>query len=142
MLHRSPGIAAIYNEVKHKEKIHILDLGSLSASCFEFFSSISCKIYFESLNDFVIENASLPEADLVRRIENYLLSHDSNEYFDVVLCWDLLSYMPLEAVSVLLTRIRSYCKPHTLIHSIRYLGRNIPQSPARFILKSESLASE
>jgi len=132
MKHRSPGLTAIYNEVKSSKQNRILDLGSLVAANFSFLSALSCKIHFENLDEFIIKSASLSSENITVQLEKFLLKHDKGDSFDVILAWDFINYLPLEAVQRLFNLLESYCKPNTLLHCIKYVNTKIPSQPARF----------
>lgn len=132
MQHRSPGLTTIYNEIKSSRQNRLLDLGSIVASNFNFLSQLSCKIHYENLDDFIEDYGILSGDNLELRLEKFLLKHDSSQKFDVILAWDLLNYLPLNAVKTLFALLDSVCKPNTLVHAIKYLHGNIPAHPARF----------
>ncbi|WP_185232060.1 hypothetical protein [Teredinibacter franksiae] len=132
MLHRSPGLTAIYNEIKKSKRNRILDLGSMAVSNFNFFSSLSCKIHFENLNEFVEDNARLSTGNLIFKLNKFLLSHEPEEKFDVILAWDLLNYLPVEVIESLFGKLNNWCHPNTLLHTVRYLNSNISSQPAVF----------
>lgn len=132
--HRSPGLTAIYNEMKGSRVNHVLDLGSSSARSFNFFAQLSCKICFENLNElFVAEDGSvLHGKSLVEQLDRYLDDRKPLEHFDLVLTWDLFNYLDLTGVEWLTKKLSVLCKPNALIHSVRYLGTNIPAHPQAF----------
>lgn len=131
MQHRSPGLTAIYNEIKASKHNRILDLGSINAANFNFLAQLSCKVHFENLNDFIVSNKATDEAQFINELTSFILSHPPEEKFDVILTWDLLNYLPLAGIKALFEKLNVYCHPNTLLHSMRYLGKNIPQMPAR-----------
>jgi hypothetical protein len=129
--HRSPGLTAIYNEIKGSRVNHVLDLGLSSAKSFNFFAQLSCKIRFESLNDLFPEETGDGEP-LTAQLERHLDSVQLKDQYDLVLTWDLFNYLDLRSVEWLMSRIAPLCRPDTLIHSIRYLGATIPRHPQNF----------
>ena len=132
MRHRSPGLTAIYNEVKSPTKHRVLDLGPLVAANLNFFSGLKCQIYFENLDGFIDEHKILSSDNLIFQLEKFLTEHDSSQKFDIILIWDLLNYLPLQVVTSLFNLLGSYCKPNTLLHSIKYTTGKIPANPAKF----------
>ncbi|SMF08032.1 hypothetical protein SAMN02745866_00595 [Alteromonadaceae bacterium Bs31] len=139
MRHRSPGLTTIYNEVKSSRQNRVLDLGSMVADNFNFLSSLSCKIHFENLDEFIEENGQLSDDNLIFRLEKYLQEQKKTDKFDVILAWDLLNYLPLPVIHKLFTLLNSFCKPNTLLHTIKYLNGKIPTQPARFKILDQYL---
>lgn len=135
--HRSPGITAIFNEIKFSNSNRVLDLGSLVGSNFDFFSRLSCHLHYENLDDFIDEYRGLSGENQALRLESFLLKPEKNEKYDVILMWDLLNYLPLPAIKKLFEYLRRVCKNNTLVHLVKYLGRNIPVRPARFKIQSQ-----
>lgn len=132
MRHRAPGLTAVYNEIKSSSKNRILDLGPMVAANFNFFSKLSCKVHFENFNDFIQEPDHNRASGFAAELDNYLLNHAPNEKFEVILTWDILNYLSLDEIGALFLKLNNWCHPNTLMHAIRYLGKNIPPQPARF----------
>ncbi len=132
LCHRSPGLTAIFNELKKSKHNRVLDLGPMSAANFSFFSQLSCKIHFENLDEFIVEHGSLSASNQIYHLERYLLEHKEEEKFDVILSWDLFNYLELEAIEALLNKLKKYCKPNTLLHMIKYMKSEIPAIPRKF----------
>jgi hypothetical protein len=129
--HRSPGLTAIYNEIKGSRVNHVLDLGASSAKSFNFFAQLSCKIRFEGLNDLFSEEPLDPEI-LLEQLERQLDDSGLKDHFDLVLTWDLFNYLDLRGVERLMKKIVPLCRPQALLHSIRYLSSTIPPCPQEF----------
>ncbi len=134
--HRSPGITAIYNEVKFSQNNSVLDLGPMSPGTFQFFSSHACKIHFENLNDFVASH-SLAEEDYLESLKGYLTQYSDSIKFDVILAWDYLNYLSPEGFQTLLDQLTPYCKTDTLVHLVRYTASKIPTHPTQFNVKDQ-----
>jgi hypothetical protein len=132
--HRSPGITAIYNELKVSREHRVLDLGSSSARNFNFFTQLSCKIRFENLTECLVDNGqhSRIGQTLQSALEDYLNPFQQDEKFDVVLTWDLINYLDEAAVAWLVAKLVSLCRPNALLHLVKYTGSNIPLVPRCF----------
>lgn len=128
--HRSPGLTAIYNEIKGSRVNHVLDLGMSSAKSFNFFAQLSCKIRFESLND-LFQDEDFSDT-LLERLDQHFDHARLLDHYDLILTWDLLNYLDLPGVERLMSKIVPLCRPDTLIHSVRYLGSAIPRLPQHF----------
>lgn len=132
--HRSPGITAMYNELKASRNLKVLDLGSTSALSFDFFSRLSCKIHFENLDEFFQEPCyqDLAGQALIESLEAFLTEFSSDIYFDIVLTWDLFNYLDLTAIEWLASRLSAHCNPNTLLHAVRCVSPSIPATPRHF----------
>lgn len=137
--HRSPGITAIYNEVKFSPANSVLDLGPMAASTFSFFSSHACKIHFENLNDFIEENLQATDAEKVDKLGQFLTQYKTHQKFDVIFTWDYLNYLSPECFKLLMKHLEPYCKPDTLVHLIRYTGHKIPLTPSHYRVQDQYL---
>jgi cyclopropane fatty-acyl-phospholipid synthase-like methyltransferase len=133
-VHRSPGIIAIYNEVKLSRRNRVLDLGSSSGASFNFFAQLSCHIHFESIDGFLRERPELLTSakDLREGLEAYLSSFDPENKFDIILAWDIFNYLDSDTLRWLMERLNRHCHPNTLLHSVKYLGRRLPAVPRHF----------
>lgn len=139
LAHRSPGLTAIYNEIKGSRVNHVLDLGPSSAKSFNFFAQLSCKIRFENLTDVFAANFndSSQEETILEQLDHYIDDRKLNDRFDLVLTWDLFNYLDLAGVEWFTKKLSKLCNPNALIHSVRYLGANIPTHPQTFQIVSQ-----
>ncbi len=132
--HRSPSITAMYNELKSSNTHRVLDLGSFSASSFTFFRQLSCKIHFENLDEFLAETQQQPLSStaMIEALDGYLTNFEQSEQFDVVLTWDLFNYLDLATVTWLVERIKRFCRPNALLHTVKCVSAEIPVAPRQF----------
>ena len=132
--HRSPGVTAIYNELKASRVNHVLDLGPSSAKSFNFFTQLSCKIRFENLNECLIDPYQKPRSgdELRAALAAYLNEFHQAEKFDVVLTWDLFNYLDMPTIEWLIARLSPFCRPNALLHTVKYVSANIPSCPRTF----------
>jgi hypothetical protein len=129
-IYRSPGITAIYNELKSSRRNHVLDLGSASQSSLQFFSHLSCQFHFEGVDTFLAGEGVLNSGETLKtELENYLSVFDDMKKFDIILTWDIFNYLDQDTLQWLVTRLSQHCNPNTLLHTIKYLGRNLPATP-------------
>lgn len=133
-VHRSPGIIAIYNEVKLSRRNRVLDLGSSSGASFNFFAQLSCHIHFESIDGFLRERPELmaSASELQAGLDAYFSRFDSHNKFDIILAWDIFNYLDGDSLRWLIARLNDHCHPNTLLHAVKYLGRRIPAAPRHF----------
>lgn len=127
--HRSPALTAIVNEVQRSSRNRVLDLGEMSAGCFNLFSTLSCHIQVEDLRNHIIESLAsgndAPEVDM----DECFIAYESEAKFDVVLAWDVFNYLAPDELRRLINKISMFFKPNTLIYMMRYTGKAIPEFP-------------
>ncbi|MDQ2075850.1 hypothetical protein [Marinimicrobium sp. ABcell2] len=127
-LHRSPGLTAVYNELKTSLRNRILDLGSPSAGSFKFFSQLGCSIHFEGIDLLLTESAG-ESATCQQQLEPELSRLDPEKHFDVILAWDLFNYLDTDTIAWLMKRLSQHCHANTLVHFLRYTSQRIPAKP-------------
>lgn len=128
----SPGLSAIFNEIKHSDRNHILDLGEMRANTFQFFSAQSCKFHFENLREFLIQQNDESRKHFQTALNDYLTTFSESHQFDVILLWDLINYLSIDQLAILLEKIKPHCKENTLVYSLTYIAKKIPDTPSRF----------
>lgn len=136
MIHRSPALTAIYNEVKRSSRNKVLDLGPMTQGCFELFSSLSCNIAVEDLASYVAVHAVESHGKTLD-FEGYLQGYPKDQKFDVVLMWDILNYLTLDQMAVLFSKLRPLLKPNSLVYMLRYTRKSIPSVPRFFYVKDQ-----
>jgi hypothetical protein len=133
-VHRSMGLHALVEELREDSTYFILDLGRAVAANIEFWSRFGCKLYVEDFYD------SLPApSEDPAEVEPWpsaflesLLPFPVQTRFDVVLCWDILSYLSYEQASSLLAYLARFSKPGTLLLALFWVGSQIPRHPVTF----------
>ena len=132
----SPSVGILSKRFPGSGKCQILDLGAPLAANVEFFSIGSCRIHVEDLYRCLIaaENgvAHLDEEDdpPANRLAR-ALSFDDRARFDLVLAWDLLSYMQPPAIELLMSRVARSCRAGALLFLANSTSTTIPKVPAR-----------
>jgi len=132
MQHRSFGLAALTTEMV-KSGDRILDLGPLSSGTTQAFLQLNCQCHIEDLVEYLADNQY--SDDPLAALEEHLLPKPTDLKFDVILCWDLLNFLDLEVIEHLITLLKPHLKQGTILHTMRYTGRNQPQKPRRFRLR-------
>jgi hypothetical protein len=133
----SPTVGILAQRFSGPGKCRVLDLGAPAKSTIEFFSGRPCTYYVEDLNRFFItprkNGKSTDDEDVVAAIAK-ALSYDDAARFDLVLGWDLFSYMERSAIELLMARIARSCRPGTLLFLSVATGAMIPSVPARITM--------
>ncbi len=139
LIHRSPAFTAIYNEIKTSDRNRVLDLGPMSGGCFQLLSKLSCKIQVEDLSGAIRDHIYM-KTDLADiNISKYMADYAPDDKFDVILAWDIINFLSLDAIKVLFDKLKSHCKPNTLVYMLRYVESKIPSTPRKFLVKDKYL---
>lgn len=131
MQHRSFGLAALTTEMV-KSGDRILDLGPLSSGTTQAFLGLNCQCHIEDLVEYLAD--SQHASDPLAALEEHLIPKPAHLKFDVILCWDLLNFLDLEVIRHLIRLLEPHLKQGTILHTMRYTGRNQPHKPRRFRL--------
>jgi len=128
------GLNALLQELREDSTYLILDLGKAMAANVEFWSRFSCRLYVEGFSSTLRAQSTDPagsEAWAPAFLEDQL-PFPIETRFDVVLCWDILSYLSYEQASALLAYIARFCKPGTLLFALFWVAARIPENPVTF----------
>ncbi len=103
---RSPSVGILAQRILGPGKCQVLDLGAPAKSNVTFFFGGPCKLYLEDLYRFFIapregrENKGDEDDDIASAIAEALIYEDTAR-FDLVLAWDLFSYMERGTIELL-----------------------------------------
>ncbi len=132
----SPSVGILSQRFPGPGMCQVLDLGAPAKSNVAFFSGSPCKFYLEDLYRFFIapregkKDKGDEGDDIVSAIADSL-SYEDTARFDLVLAWDLFSYMERAAIELLMARIAGSCRAGTLLFLTAPTGAMIPRAPAR-----------
>lgn len=135
LIHRSPGITAIFNAVKKNNRNQILDLGVCTSSNFLFYTRLGCRFHFEDLNELVKPGNS--QSDIDKALDVAFCDIKKGMVFDVVLIWDLLNFLSPALVVKLFDKLEPLIHPNTLLFIVPYVGLHRPESPCRFSIQDQ-----
>jgi hypothetical protein len=129
----SPSVGILSKRFPGPGKCQVLDLGAPAESNVAFFSGGSCRIYLEDLHRFFIAPRGYDNGDdtLAAAIAD-ALSFENSARFDLVLAWDLFSYMDPDTIELLMARIARSCRVGTLLFLSISTRTMIPSVPAHF----------
>jgi len=135
----SPSVGILTQRFMGPGKYQVLDLGTPTKDNVAFFSGNSCKFYVEDLNRFYIAPRDAKKS-LRKKDDDSgpgiadLLSHDDQARFDLILGWDLFSYLDRPAIESLMARISRCCRAGTLLFLTNPTVAMIPSQPARITM--------
>jgi len=136
----SPSVGILSKRFPGPGKSQVLDLGAPLEANVEFFSTGACRIHIEDLYRFFIvpENGAAhvgeDEDDPLAARLIRALSFDDNARFDLVLAWDLFSYMEPRSIELLMSRVARSCRAGALLFLANSTSTKIPKVPARIAM--------
>lgn len=135
----SPSVGILTQRFKGPGKCQVLDLGSPTKDNVAFFSGNSCKFYVEDLHRFFIAPRDAKKA--LRKADDdgtpeiaEILSHDDGARFDLILGWDLFSYLDRPTIESLMSRTSRCCHADTLLFLTIPTVAMIPSQPGRITM--------
>lgn len=84
------------------------------------------------MDDFIKDEMGKPNQNLLSSLDDYLSHFSEKKQFDVILAWDIFNYFDRHTLEWLVNRLHHHCRPDTLLHMVKYIGRNIPASPRHY----------
>ncbi len=135
----SPSAGILSQRFVGPGKYQILDLGAPVQSNVAFFSDSFCRFYIEDLYRFFIapqegRKSKDDEGDDVASAIADALDYEETARFDLVLGWDLFSYMERATIKSLMARVAGSCRTGTLLFLTVSTGAMIPSAPARITI--------
>ncbi len=132
----SPSVGILSKRFPGPGACQVLDLGAPANANIAFFSGSPCKFYLEDLYRFFIapregRKSAADEDDDIAAAIAASLSYENTARFDLVLAWDLFSYMERAAIELLMARIGRSCRAGTLLFLTVPTGAMIARAPAR-----------
>jgi len=135
----SPSVDILSQRFLGPGKCQVLDLGAPEQSNVAFFSGSPCKFYIEDLYRFFIapregrKEKGGEDDDVASAIADALGYEDAAQ-IDLVLGWDLFSYMERSAIELLMAHVAGSCRAGTLLFLTFATGAKIPSAPARITM--------
>ncbi|WP_376695713.1 hypothetical protein [Wenzhouxiangella sp. EGI_FJ10305] len=114
----------------------VLDLGRAREGTVALFSAYRCRL---DIVDLPAHLGALPNVDeeggseAVERWLDGLLPPSQGETVDLVLCWNLLNYLPASVIEALGRRLAERASPQARLHAlIEYRATRMPAAPVSF----------
>ena len=130
----SPLLGEVLQAVsKPDRKFVVLDLGSALGANVEFFSGICCKLYIEDFYRNYIPPVKIDKEDSqLKGFFGDFFKYPADLKFDLILCWDLFSYLHKSECAYLMAYLASHCNTGALVHMFMATRNEIPQNPGLF----------
>ncbi len=129
--HRSPGLAALAEELSKRRTGAVLDLGASFGENLRFLSRFSANIVIRDLVSARGERLNGPRASLFQIDVDALDDSDETRY-DVILLWDLLHYVESSELGRFVGRLARLSRPGTLVLLLASGSTPIPLTPVQF----------
>ncbi|GGY58985.1 hypothetical protein GCM10011297_34460 [Bacterioplanes sanyensis] len=112
----------------------ILDLGASTTGTTQVFLQRQCSCSIEDIPELLDQ---LGDDDMLSAIDEHLLDKPAQVQFDLVLCWDLLSFLSPDAIKHLFERLAPHFHAGTRLHLIQPGGRALPTRPLQWRLAQD-----
>ncbi len=121
----------------------ILDLGTANNNNLSYFSDYYCKIFIEDLFSSILkdEENNTNKTDDDNKIPDYsklfYCGSDTNEKVDIILCWELLNYIPRETIRFFIEALLKLSQKETLVHAFIATQSTMAALPLEYAIKNE-----
>lgn len=133
-IHRSPGIAALAEELAKRRVESILDLGASHNENLVFLGQYCSNIVIQDVVGARGEALSAPRASLFQ-VGAGALTLAAGPGFDVILLWDLLHYVEPAQAGAFVARLAELARPGALVLLLAAGSTPIPLTPIRFKIR-------
>jgi hypothetical protein len=129
---RAPLFASLMQRMAGGQRWIVLDLGPARNETIALLGQFRCRLDIADLAaDLEHIDAELEPSELRERVETLLPKFA--EPADLVLCWDLLNYLPKRALGVVMTQVAARAKPGAYAHAlIAYSDRHVPDRAGQY----------
>ncbi|MEM7050405.1 MAG: hypothetical protein AAF604_12140 [Acidobacteriota bacterium] len=129
-IHPSPALGLVFAELENAERLSILDLGPAMGENLDYFSQrFPCRLQVADLY------RSLHGEDPVGQFRRLI---DLQEPPDLVLAWDLPSYLPRETTRSLFRHLAEQSAAGTRVFTMIASHAQMPLEPGSFVLRGEA----
>lgn len=132
--HRSPGVAALSEEMSKRRVESILDLGGSHNENLAYLGQYCGNIVIHDVMGASGEPSAAPRASLFQ-VDEKALALAAQTRFDVVLLWDLLHYVERSQVEPFVARLGELARPEALVLLLASGSTPIPLTPIRFKIR-------
>ena len=133
-IYSSQALPLMLSDLKRHRKPLVLDFGPAIGANISYFSECSCKLYIEDLHSSFQDGFESSFSLLREKLHLY----KGNLSFHLILCWDLLNYVPSQHFDELCHALLPLMTPKTMLYSLFFSSRTMPRLPARYTLESDN----
>jgi hypothetical protein len=130
----APLFASLVERLHGGDRCVVLDLGAARTETIALFGQFRARMDIADLADGIERLETESDPDLLREEVERLLPARGAEAADVVLCWDLLNYLPRPALAAVMAAIADRVRPGALAHAlIAYSSKTMSVRPGCFV---------
>jgi hypothetical protein len=130
----APLFASLIERLHGGDRCVVLDLGAARTETIALFSQFRARMDIADLADGIERLETEIDPDILREEVERLLPARGTETADVVLCWDLLNYLPRPALSAVMAAIAERVRRGALVHAlIAYSSKTMSMRPGCFV---------
>lgn len=133
---RAPLFAMAVEALEDDRRHVVLDLGRARGGTVDLFSRYRCRLDIADLPSRLADLPGLEDDGGPAALEGWLdglLPPARGETVDLVLCWNLLNYLPAGVIEALGRRLAERASPRARLHAlIEYQATRMPAIPASF----------
>lgn len=136
LLHESPGIALLCQQLKGLRSPKILEIGSKLGPNINYFSEFCEKVYVEDLYSSIHWWQNIDKTR-EQKLSKQALSYLPETQFDAIIVWDLFNFCSVEQIKLISEQLSLYCHTETLLFAVLYSSGKTPQKPQRFFMHND-----
>lgn len=130
----APLFRSLVQNLETRERWVVLDLGAARTQMVALLGQHGCRLDVANVADGLATLNALSEPRQLVNAAEALLPERNAETTDIVLCWDLLNYLELPALSALMSRVAARVQHGSLIHAlIAYTHADMPVRPGSYV---------
>ncbi len=131
--HVSPAIQSLIRFLKARPFARVLDLGAKVTENMDVWRNCCEEVYSEDLFSSIRWRKSNGD-DSDNRLSPEALAFDEGMTFDAIIIWDIFNFCDRELLRDIGVRLSRYCKQHTKLIVMAYMGNSIPETSREFHL--------
>ncbi len=133
----------ITEKLSVETKKTILDLGNANNNNLSYFSDYYCKIFIEDLFSSILKDDAnnsnnTEDGTKIPDYSNmFYCGNHSDEKVDIILCWELLNYIPRETIRFFIEALLKLSQKETLVHAFIATQSAMADLPLEYTIKNE-----
>jgi hypothetical protein len=143
-VYSSLGLQALCQRIRESGVCDILELGPARNKNLDFWSRFNPSIFIADLRSSLpfplppMEGTDSEASEIPTLDWGKILSLPMDRSYNVILAWDLFNYLEISAVSSLIRYLSRYCRPGTLLFSLIFDQKQMPEEITVYRIIDES----
>lgn len=130
----APLFGSLIERLHQGDRCVVLDLGAARTETLALFGQFRARMDIADIADGIQRFEEETDPDVLREEAERLLPARGAEAADVVLCWDLLNYLPRPALAAVMAAVADRVRPGALAHAlIVYSSKTMSARPGTFV---------